>query len=240
MDTTKFFADARAILGGSLKQKQVDTLNAIIADGDKRGISNEWLAYILATAQGESAMDYSKRENMNYSAKRIGQVFRRLRGRENELAGNPTKLANAAYADMLGNGNEASGDGWRFRSAGPSGLTGKDNYRKFGLHADPDSAARLPNAVNVLYDGMIAGMFTGKKLADYDVPGGYDFHQARQIINGTFEAGKYAAWAQRWLDALDAAGRAVGVRAVDAPAHAPVRQVAGFWSWLAGFLGGKS
>lgn len=238
MDDAKFFTAARAIIGGSLKQKQVDTINAIVAEGDKRNISNEWLAYILATAQGESGMDYSKRENMNYSAKRIGEVFRRLRGREAELAGKPRALANAAYANMLGNGNEASGDGWEYRGGGLVQVTGRDNYRKFGLDGRAAEIATLQHGIPAIFDGMIAGLFTGKKLADYDVPGGYDFNQARRVVNGTFEAGKYAAWAQRWLDALEASGRAVRGHVAAPDPVAPVTG-GGFLAWLLAWLRGR-
>lgn len=208
MDMERFFNDARGIIGGSLKQKQVDTINAIVAAADNRGVSNAWLAYILATAQGESGMDYSKRENMNYSAERIGQVFKRLAGREQELARKPTALANAAYANMLGNGDEASGDGWRYRGGGLVQVTGRDNYTKFDLEDEPEKAATLEYGVPALFDGMIDGLYTGKKLADYTGNGGVDFFQARRVVNGTFEAAKYAGWADRWLIALRAAGRA--------------------------------
>lgn len=43
---------------------------------------------------------------------------------------NPKALANRAYANRMGNGNEASGDGYRYRGRSPIHLTGKDNYRK--------------------------------------------------------------------------------------------------------------
>jgi putative chitinase len=204
----KFFADARPIMGKALSQRNVDTINAILDEADRRGISNEWLAYILATAQGESAMDYAKRENMNYRAARIAEVWPRLASRANELAGQPTKLANAAYSNRNGNGDEASGDGWTFRGAGLTQLTGRGNFRKFGIENTPQKAAELDTGIKVIFDGMIGGMFTGRKLADFDVPSGYDFHGARRIVNGTFEAGRYASWAQRWFDALESAGRA--------------------------------
>lgn len=240
MDMERFFSDARGIIGGSLKQKQVDTINAIVAAADNRGVSNAWLAYILATAQGESGMDYSKRENMNYSEERIGQVFRRLRGRENELARKPTALANAAYANMLGNGNEDSGDGWRYRGGGLVQITGRDNYAKFGLADTPSKAATLEYGVPALFDGMIDGLYTGKKLADYTGNGGVNFVQARRVVNGTFESDKYAAWAERWLAALRSAGRPEnGVADVLAADDTKPSQHRSLSSIILGWLKGK-
>lgn len=91
-------------------------------------------------------------ENMNYSdPERIARIFRRafdldqdkvVDPEEIELAKryvrNPVALANRAYANRYGNGDEASGDGWRYRARGPIQLTFKDNYRLFGDLAGVD------------------------------------------------------------------------------------------------------
>ncbi len=82
------------------------------------------------------------RENMNYSAKRIVEIFKSRLDRNKdgwlddnekakirEIANNPVKLANFVYANRLGNGNEASGDGWKYRAGGYLGTTFKDNYK---------------------------------------------------------------------------------------------------------------
>ena len=69
---------------------------------------------------------------------------------------NPRGLANRVYAGRMGNGDEASGDGWRFRGRGIFQLTGRDNYRRAGIAcgrpyesapdvvADPRDACRSP------------------------------------------------------------------------------------------------
>lgn len=207
MDKAQFFRDVRQIFARPLTQRNVDSVNLILDDADRRGISNDWLAYILATAHGESGLDYARQENMNYSAARIAQVWPRLAPRAQELAGQPKRLANAAYANRNGNGNEASGDGWRFRGQGFVQLTGRANYRTFGIEATPDRALEAEISTRILFDGMIRGMFTGRKLADFDVPGGFDFVEARRIVNGTFEAARYAAWAHEYQGALKRAGR---------------------------------
>lgn len=211
MNDEKFFQDVRRIFGRALTQRNVDSLNLILAEADRRGVSNDWLAYILATAHGESAFDYARQENMNYSAARIAQVWPRLASRAQELAGQPKRLANAAYANRNGNGNEDSGDGWRFRGQGFVQITGRANYRKFGIEDAPARALERNTSTRILFDGMIRGMFTGRRLADFEVPGGFDFVEARRIVNGTFEAARYAAWAHEYQGAIERAGRRGGV-----------------------------
>lgn len=70
-------------------------------------------------------------ENLNYSAKRLTEVWpKRFPTLEvaKPYALNPEKLANKTYANRNGNGDEASGDGWRYRGAGFIQITGKTNY----------------------------------------------------------------------------------------------------------------
>lgn len=74
-------------------------------------------------------------ENLNYSAARLMQVwpsrFPTL-AVANTYQHNPQKLASYVYANRLGNGDAASGDGWIFRGAGPIQLTGKSTFAAFG------------------------------------------------------------------------------------------------------------
>ena len=88
-------------------------------------------------------------ENLNYtSAARISAVFRRRFPTAASAAGyvrNPEKLANAVYANRMGNGDEASGDGWRFLGRGLIQVTGHDNYARFAgtMRMSVDEAAAL-------------------------------------------------------------------------------------------------
>jgi putative chitinase len=73
-------------------------------------------------------------ENLNYSAEALDARLGRTRFPDkniaNQYARKPMKIANRVYANRLGNGDEASGDGWRFRGAGLIQLTGRDNQAR--------------------------------------------------------------------------------------------------------------
>lgn len=74
-------------------------------------------------------------ENMSYSASRMTQVWPATFKTEADAlpyVHQPEKLGNFIYANKLGNGNEASGDGYRFRGRGLIQLTGRNEYNDFG------------------------------------------------------------------------------------------------------------
>jgi putative chitinase len=80
-------------------------------------------------------------EGLNYSAQRLTEVWPKrfpTLAIAQQYAGNPSKLANKVYADRMGNGDEASGDGYRYIGAGLIQLTGKDNQFLYALQADRD------------------------------------------------------------------------------------------------------
>lgn len=107
-------------------------------------------AHFMAQMAHESGGFSRLDENLNYSARRIPQVWSRLSARAEALAHNPQALANAAYANKNGNGNEGSGDGWRFKGRGIIQLTGRANYESApipNLVDNPDLAAEPGNAV---------------------------------------------------------------------------------------------
>ncbi|MFV2947112.1 glycoside hydrolase family 19 protein [Pseudomonas japonica] len=95
-------------------------------------------AAFIAQVGHESGQLRSLSESLNYRADRIREIgmasppgsrWRALVPRAAELAGNPERFANSVYCGRMGNGSEASGDGWRFRGRGLIQLTGRDNYR---------------------------------------------------------------------------------------------------------------
>lgn len=99
------------------------------------------VAAFLANCTHECAKFTAFRENLNYSAQALANSWNRFsatgkrRGPPNELAlsiaRNPQAIANAAYCNRMGNGDEDSNDGWVFRGGGIIQLTGRANYAAF-------------------------------------------------------------------------------------------------------------
>ena len=88
------------------------------------------LAHFLAQVLHESGLLRIVEENLNYSAEGLLRVFPRYftPAQAQRYARQPQAIANRVYGGRLGNGDEASGDGWRFRGRGLIQLTGRDNY----------------------------------------------------------------------------------------------------------------
>ena len=98
-------------------------------------------AHFLAQVAHESGGLQYAAENLNYSATGLRSVFRKYFPTDADAAKyarKPEKIANRVYADRMGNGNEASGDGWKFRGRGLIQLTGKENYANFSRECGVD------------------------------------------------------------------------------------------------------
>lgn len=115
-------------------------------------------------------------------------------------------------------------------------VTWEENHRKFGATA-PGQLMTWPIALRALFDGMLNGMFTGKKLANYFGSGVSDWVNARRIINGTDKANEIAAIARQFYAALMAAN--AGEPAP--PDVEPIeRKPSSVWSWLRYVVTGKA
>lgn len=105
------------------------------------------VAHFLAQVLHESGKMRWVEENLNYSAEALLRVFHRYfdAASANEYARNPERIGSRVYANRMGNGDEASGDGYRYRGRGLIQLTGKNNYRAFSdwLNVDVENQPDL-------------------------------------------------------------------------------------------------
>ncbi len=177
----RFFFDQvrRTLFLGTLRQPQVDGMNAILDDWESKYASDDdrWLAYALATTYHETDQkmqpieEYGKGRDRPYGVKdpETGQVY---------------------------------------YGRGFVQLTWKANYQKMGdllgvdLVHDPAKALDLRVATDILFIGMIRGLFTGKKLEDYFNATTDDWVNARRIVNRLDRAQAIAVYGHNFYSAI--------------------------------------
>ena len=89
-------------------------------------------------------------ENLNYGAKGLRGIFGKYFPTDSvalQYERKPEKIANRVYANRMGNGSEASGDGWKYRGRGALQLTGKDNYAAFAKYCNRPDVMTNPDLV---------------------------------------------------------------------------------------------
>lgn len=106
-------------------------------------------AMFLAQCGHETLGFSSFSENLNYSAERLVAVFPKYFNKDNAKAyeRNKIKIANRVYANRMGNGDEKSGDGWKYRGRGIIQITGRDNYRLFAYATNNLAVIENPDLV---------------------------------------------------------------------------------------------
>ncbi len=117
------------------------------------GLSVPQLANCLGQCYHETGGFTADTENLNYSATGLWNTFKKYFASPDDAAKyarQPEKIANHVYANRMGNGPEASGDGWKFRGRGALQITGRQNYAAFekflklpagAIMNNPDSVA---------------------------------------------------------------------------------------------------
>jgi putative chitinase len=145
-----------------LKGHIPDVVLAQIADTASRFniTSNLRLAHFLAQCSHESGNFKVVNENLNYSADGLKRIFGKYFPGDlaNSYARNPEKIANRVYSSRMGNGDEASGEGWKFRGRGYIQLTGKSNYSKFDSFVEDDILSN-PDLIATKYPLASAAFF---------------------------------------------------------------------------------
>lgn len=200
-----FFAAVRSSLfGGRLTEAQVQGLEALL-DSAPADMPLAHLAYCLATAFHETAQTMQPIKEFGGTA-----YYRRMYDIQGDRPAKAREL-----------GNLTPGDGAKYAGRGYVQLTGRANYARaskevgFDLVASPDLAMQAGIAAVIMFSGMKAGWFTGKKLSDYFRRGLEDPYNARRIINGLDRAGDIAEYYRKFLAALKAAQ-------IEAPAPTPI------------------
>jgi putative chitinase len=113
-------------------QRYVDPLNEVAEYYELN--TRERLAGFVAQCAHESGAFLFTKENLNYGAKGLMGTFKKYFPTEEiakQYERQPERIANRVYANRMGNGDEASGDGFRFCGRGLIQLTGKSNYQRF-------------------------------------------------------------------------------------------------------------
>ena len=108
--------------------------------------SPQRMAAFLAQCAHESGGFLAIKENLNYRAASLRKTFAKYFPTDElaqQYANKPQAIANKVYANRMGNGDEASGDGYRYSGRGLIQLTGKDNYFWFAASIDltPEAAS---------------------------------------------------------------------------------------------------
>ena len=107
-------------------------------------------AHFFAQTAHETGGFKAFAENLNYGAQGLLGIFKKYFPTEalaKQYERQPEKIANRVYASRMGNGDEASGDGWKFRGRGALQLTGKANYQAFADYLKKPEIMTNPDLV---------------------------------------------------------------------------------------------
>lgn len=147
------------------------------------------LAHFLSQCGHESGNFNVVNENLNYRAKSLRSIFKKYFTDDATALlyeRKPEKIANIVYASRMGNGDKASGDGYKFRGRGYIQLTGKDNYTAFGKAIGVDILAN-PDLVATKYPLLSAAWYwNSRKLNAVADQGATDavVTKATKLVNG--------------------------------------------------------
>jgi predicted chitinase len=138
----------------------------------------------MANVDHESGGFKAKEENLNYSAKRLQEVFPKYYKTPEDArgdAGNPEAIANKVYGGRMG--NTEAGDGYKYRGRGNLQLTGKDQYAEMGKKLGVDLVNNPDLAMDPKYSAQIAVQHWKSSGADKAAQAG-DMTRARKLTNG--------------------------------------------------------
>ncbi len=199
INRTFFFAHARQVLfDGALKPPQVVGISAILDkwEADMPNSDDRYLAYMLGTAHHETGRTMQPvRETF---ASSDVQAIARL-----NAAFKSGKLTWVKHPYWM---PDVNGKSWLGR--GLVQITHQANYQKLqtltgiDITTDPNQAMVLSTAVAIMFQGMLTGAFTGKKLQDFFDGPKEKWREARSIINGLERADLVASYARQYYASI--------------------------------------
>lgn len=192
--TAQQFASA---LGIPLERAQswIAALNAAMA---RSGINTPArAAAFIAQIGWESDHLTHLSENLNYSAEGLLATFPThfTEADAHQYQRKPIAIANRVYASRYGNGDEASGDGWRYRGRGLIQLTFKGNYQACGAALGMDLTAN-PDVLNLPQNAALAAAWYWQAHGCNAMADTGDFNGITRAINGGLNGlnGRLALW----------------------------------------------
>ena len=142
------------------------------------------LAHFMAQIEHESGLKPIQ-ESTNYSADRLLKIFPKYFDHETAklYERRPIQIANKVYANRMGNGNETSGDGYKYRGRGFIQLTGKSNYKSFSIDSGID-ALNNPDLLLQEANAIICAIWFWNKNGLSDLADKDDIVNITKRING--------------------------------------------------------
>ncbi len=158
-----FFEGYREVFG-HLSEGQVEGLEFLLGkvENDPRWENTQQIAYFLATIQHETASTFQPIKE-----------FRAKKGSEGRAIQDRYWLSG-------------------YYGRGYVQITWKKNYEKFGIVDEPDKALEPETAYEIASEGMLKGLFTGKRLSDFIHGDETDYVNARKVVNGLYKANQIA------------------------------------------------
>ena len=164
------------------------------------------IAGFLAQTSHESGKYKFLVENLNYSDKGLLKTFPKYFNESNvmEYARKPEAIANRVYANRMGNGDEASGDGWKYCGRGLIQLTGKNNYQAFADSEQMD-IEELPNYLTTYVGAVRSALwFWNKNNLNVTSDAGDLVMMTKKINGGTHGLAERTAEYKRILEIYSA------------------------------------
>jgi len=176
-------------------------------------LSTARAAHFFAQTAHESGGFKAFSENLSYGAKGLRGIFGKYFPTDalaTQYERKPEKIANRVYADRMGNGNEASGDGWKYRGRGALQLTGKSNYQAFANYLGKPEIMTNPDLVATEYAFESAIYFFEKnglwKICDQGVSDATILSLTKKINGGTHGLADRSEKTKKYHAMITAAG----------------------------------